>query len=63
MIAEDHDLRPPGTDALRRAAEVLDGGFPVRDVSVYLAALLALDPVTWEGLADVLESRRAAART
>jgi hypothetical protein len=48
---------------LRRAAEVLDGGFPVRDVSVYLAALLALDPVTWEGLADVLESRRAAART
>jgi hypothetical protein len=59
MIAEDHDLRPPGVDALRRATEALDARFPTRDVDVYLAALLALDASTWEGLADVLESRRA----
>jgi hypothetical protein len=26
-------------------------------VDVYLASLLALDPGSWEGLADVLETR------
>jgi len=59
MIAEDYDLKPHGVDALRRATEALDARFPGRDVDVYLAALLALDAHTWEGLADVLESRRA----
>jgi hypothetical protein len=62
MIAEDRELQAPEREALGRAAEALDARFPVREVDVYLAALLALDPSVWEGLADVLESRRAAAR-
>lgn len=62
MIAEDHDLKPFAQEALAHAAGALDARFPAREVDVYLAALLALDSGTWEGLADVLESRRAAAR-
>ena len=57
MIAEDHTLTPPGTDALARATEALDARFPSREVDVYLASLLALDPGSWDGLADVLETR------
>ena len=57
MIAEDHAMTPPGTDALARATEALDARFPGREVDVYLASLLALDPGSWDGLADVLETR------
>jgi hypothetical protein len=60
MIAEDHDLQPPGKDALARAAEALDARFPAREVDVYLASLLALDHGSWDGLGDVLEARRSA---
>jgi hypothetical protein len=60
MIAEDHDVQPPGQQALARATEALDARFSTREVDVYLASLLALDPGTWEGLGDVLEARRTA---
>lgn len=62
MIADDHELAAPSREALDRAIEALDARFPAREVDVYLAALLALDPSVWEGLAELLESRRAAAR-
>ena len=44
------------------AVEAVEARFPPREVDVYLAALLALDPGTWEGVAELLESRRTAAR-
>ena len=62
MIAEDHALQAPGKEALVRATEALDARFPAREVDVYLASLLALDPGSWEGLGDVLEARRSASR-
>ena len=62
MIADDHELQAPSREALDRATQGLDARFPAREVDVYLAALLALDPAVWEGLADLLESRRSAAR-
>ncbi|HEX5043333.1 MAG TPA: hypothetical protein VFV75_10535 [Candidatus Polarisedimenticolaceae bacterium] len=62
MIAEDHDVQPPGEGALARAAEALGSRFPAREVDVYLASLLALDPETWNGVGDVLEARRATSR-
>jgi len=62
MIAEDHDLKPPGKEALERATEALQARFSPREVDVYLASLLALDPTSWEGLADVLEVRTSGSR-
>jgi hypothetical protein len=62
MIADDHELEPPSREALDRATQALGARFPAREVDVYLAALLALDPTVWEGLAGVLADRRAAAR-
>jgi hypothetical protein len=62
MIADDHELQAPSREALDRATQALDARFPAREVDVYLAALLALDPSVWEELAGVLAARRATAR-
>ena len=62
MISEEHDLQPPGKEALARATAALDARFPAREVDIYLASLLALDPGSWDGVGDVLETRRSTAR-
>jgi len=61
MIADDHALQPPSPEALARATDALQTRFPAREVDVYLASLLALDPGSWDGLAEVLEARTGSA--
>jgi hypothetical protein len=54
VIADGHELKPPGHTALAAAVERLRGAFPPDEVQVYLASLLALDPDTWGPLAPLL---------
>jgi hypothetical protein len=53
MIDENFDLEPPDVTRLAGAVETLRSGFPDDEVEVYLTSLLAMDPETWGGLADV----------
>lgn len=57
MIAEDHIVAPPPPERLAAAVETVFAAHPAEDVTLYLAALLAMDPDTWGGLANVLENR------
>jgi len=57
LIDDGHDLETPQPDALERAAASAYESFEPAEVDLYLAALLALDPVTWGGLRDVIEAR------
>jgi hypothetical protein len=54
------ELTPPAADTLKKAAETLAAQFPSEDVELYFLTLLAQDPATWGGLADVLEAMRPA---
>jgi len=60
MIDPDHELDPPSADDLRRASSTLFDSFDAGDVELYLAALVALDPHSWDGLSGVLRERRDA---
>ncbi len=51
-------VAPPPPAALAAACERLLDAHPPDHVEVYLASLLALDPGTWGGLAEVLERLR-----
>lgn len=57
MIAEDHTVTPPPPDRLAAAVETVFGAHPADEVTLYLTALIAMDPDTWGGLRDVLEGR------
>jgi hypothetical protein len=57
VIDPDHELEPPSSEDLRRAAAVLFDSFEADDVEVYLVALVALDPHHWSDLSDVLRER------
>jgi hypothetical protein len=54
------ELTPPAAEALTKAADTLATQFPKDDVELYFLTLLAQDPATWGGLAEVLESMRPA---
>ena len=58
MHSEGYDLEPPDTDALTRASSSVYERFDAPKTDLYLAALLALDPVTWGALRDVIAARR-----
>ncbi|TDI50805.1 MAG: hypothetical protein E2P01_00540 [Acidobacteria bacterium] len=58
LIDEGHDLQPPDAEALTRAAASICARFDASQADLYLAALVALDPVTWGGLRDVIAARQ-----
>jgi hypothetical protein len=53
MIDPDFDLEPPEPARLEQAVRVLRDGFPADQVDVYLATLVAMEPETWGGLAEL----------
>ena len=59
MIDPDYDVEPPARERLAGG-----GGATARtssrttDVELYLASLLAMEPETWGGLAELLEEDR-----
>ncbi len=55
VINGDHKIDPPSSERLRGPVEVLFQRFPKAQVETYLAALLALDPDSWGGLAELLQ--------
>ncbi len=58
MISEDHDVEPLTVEKLTPAVERLFREFPDDQARLYLTALYALDPVSWEGLAALLTPAR-----
>ena len=54
MIDPDYDVEPPDVDRLREAAAGLREEFPAAEVDLYLRSLLAMEPETWSGLAELL---------
>ncbi|MDX1389834.1 MAG: hypothetical protein R3344_11630, partial [Acidobacteriota bacterium] len=55
VIDEQYELTSQDPEDLCKAVARLLEEFPAREVEVYLATLLALDPHTWGGLAPVLQ--------
>jgi hypothetical protein len=53
-------LSAPAPETLKAAAATLQAQFPKEDVELYFLTLLAQDPDTWGGLADILEAMRPA---
>jgi hypothetical protein len=58
MIDPDHDVEPPARERLREAVAGLREEFPAPQVDLYLASLLAMEPETWGGLAELLGEER-----
>jgi hypothetical protein len=50
------EVTAPAPEQLQEAAAKLQTQFPKEDVELYFLTLLAQDPETWGGLADILES-------
>lgn len=50
------EVAPPSPEKLKEAAAMLQATYPKEDVELYFLTLLAQDPETWGGLADILES-------
>jgi hypothetical protein len=59
VIDSEFDLEPPPPEKLTEAIAGLRGNFPDTEIDVYLATLLAIDPDSWGGLAEVLGAREA----
>ena len=57
LIDDGYDLEPPQSEALGRASASTYERFDADEVDLYLAALLALDPVTWDALRGVIAGR------
>jgi len=55
LIDENHEMKPPSTSTLEKAAKSLSERFPANEVELYLATLYVLDRVTWAGLATILK--------
>ena len=58
MIDPDHDVEPPARERLLEAVAALRAEFPGPDVELYLVSLLAMEPETWGGLAELLKEDR-----
>ena len=58
LIDEGYDLQPPDAEALTRATAAICERFDAPQADLYLAALVAMDPVTWGGLRDVIAARQ-----
>jgi hypothetical protein len=50
------EIKAPAPDQLKEAAAKVQAEFPKEDVELYFLTLLAQDPETWGGLAEILES-------
>ena len=57
-IADDVDLGTVKPEDLKRAAAKISESFPATEVDVYLASLVAMEPVLWGGLKEVLADRK-----
>ena len=57
-IADDVDLVAVKPEDLKRAAAKIGEAFPATEVDVYLASLVAMEPVLWGGLMEVLVDRK-----
>jgi hypothetical protein len=55
MIDPDFDLQPPEAERLSQAVQKLREGHPADEIDVYLASLLAMEPETWGGLAELVD--------
>jgi hypothetical protein len=55
-VLATEELEPPTVEKLKEASAALQAQFPKDDVELYLLTLLAQDPATWGGLAEVLEA-------
>ena len=55
------EVEPQTAEKLREAAGAIAKLYPAEDVSLYLSTLVWQDPETWGALADVPETRGAAA--
>ena len=55
-LIEDEEMKPPGPDKLREAANTLRASFPADDVALYFTTLMWQDPETWKGLIETPES-------
>lgn len=53
VIAADHQVETPDPTQLTPAVKRLFERFPEAEIEVYLASLMAMDPDTWGGLAEV----------
>jgi hypothetical protein len=60
VIDPDHALDLTDRARLSAAVERVRERFPPDDVAVYLSSLVALDPVSWDPLAEFLEPARGA---
>lgn len=60
LITEGATVTLPKGDKLQAAITKLTSEFPPREVTVYLLALIAMDPETWKGLASVVPGVAAA---
>jgi len=58
LIDDGYELQPPDREELERATNLVCERFGAAQTDLYLAALLALDPVTWGALRDIMAARR-----
>ena len=56
-VIQVDEFEPPGAEKLTAAVEAVYDAFPETEAEVYFATLIALEPESWEGLIEVLESR------
>jgi len=57
LIDEGFDLQPPEPEALARASATVYEKFGSERSDLYLAALIAMDGVTWGALGEILAAR------
>ena len=55
VIDGGYEPEPHNPESLSKAVDGLLEEFPIREVEVYLATLMAMDPDTWDGLARVFQ--------
>jgi hypothetical protein len=55
-VLNAEEVKPPAPEKLKDAATKLQAAYPKDDVELYFLTLLAQDPETWGGLADILET-------
>ncbi|NIL99442.1 MAG: hypothetical protein GTN89_00405 [Acidobacteria bacterium] len=58
LIDESYDLQPPEPQALARASSTIYEKFGSERSDLYLAALIAMDAVTWGALGQILAARK-----
>jgi hypothetical protein len=60
-LIADETLAAPEKEKLEGAVKAIAAAYPAEDVSLYLSTLIWQDPETWGALAEMPETRPAAA--